>query len=58
MSLRENSSSEEKDKLQNWKQVSQHVEEALKKLQYGSIEIVVHDSKIVQIEKKEKTRFT
>ena len=29
----------------------------LQDLRYGSIEIVVHDSKVVQIEKKEKTRF-
>ncbi len=30
---------------------------ALKGLRYGSVEIVVHDSKVVQIERKEKTRF-
>lgn len=30
----------------------------LQDLRYGSIEIVVHDSKVVQVEKKEKTRFT
>ncbi len=29
----------------------------LQNLRFGSIEIVVHDSKVVQIEKKEKTRF-
>lgn len=29
----------------------------LKNLQFGSLEIVVHDSKVVQIERKEKTRF-
>lgn len=29
----------------------------LQDLRYGSIEIVVHDSKVVQVEKKEKTRF-
>ena len=30
---------------------------ALKKIQYGSIEITVHASKIVQIETREKVRF-
>jgi len=30
---------------------------ALNKLRYGSVEITVHNSKIVQIEKKEKLRF-
>jgi hypothetical protein len=30
---------------------------ALKGICYGSVEIVVHDSKVVQIERKEKTRF-
>lgn len=30
---------------------------ALKGIRYGSVEIVVHDSKVVQIERKEKTRF-
>ena len=30
---------------------------ALKGIRYGSVEIIVHDSKVVQIERKEKTRF-
>jgi len=30
---------------------------ALKGLRYGSVEVIVHDSKVVQIERKEKTRF-
>lgn len=30
----------------------------LQNLRFGSIEIVVHDSRVVQIEKKEKTRFS
>lgn len=30
---------------------------ALKKIQYGSVEIIVHASKIVQIETREKLRF-
>jgi len=31
--------------------------QVLKKIQYGSIEITVHASKIVQIETREKLRF-
>jgi hypothetical protein len=30
---------------------------ALKGIRFGSVEITVHDSKVVQIERKEKTRF-
>lgn len=31
---------------------------ALKGLRYGSVEIVVHDSRVVQIERREKMRLT
>lgn len=30
---------------------------ALKGIRFGSIEIIVHDSRVVQIERKEKMRF-
>jgi hypothetical protein len=30
---------------------------ALKDLRFGSVEIVIHDSKVVQIERKEKIRI-
>ncbi|MGH7205575.1 MAG: YezD family protein [Nitrospiraceae bacterium] len=30
---------------------------ALKGIRYGSVEIVIHDSRLVQIERKEKIRF-
>lgn len=30
---------------------------ALKGIRFGSVEIIVHDFKVVQIERKEKTRF-
>ena len=30
--------------------------QALKDLRFGSIEIIVHDSKVVQIERREKVR--
>ena len=31
--------------------------EAIKGIRYGSVEIVIHDSKIVQFERKEKVRI-
>lgn len=30
---------------------------AIKEIRYGSVEIVIHDSKVVQIERKEKIRI-
>ena len=37
--------------------IFRRISEAVKKIRYGSIEIVVHDSKVVQIECREKIRF-
>jgi hypothetical protein len=31
--------------------------EAIEGIRYGSVEIIIHDRKIVQIERKEKVRF-
>lgn len=31
---------------------------AIKNIRYGSVEIIIHDSKVVQIERKEKVRFS
>ena len=30
---------------------------AIKDIRFGSVEVVIHDSKVVQIERKEKIRF-
>ena len=38
----------------NWLPV---VEENVRTLRFGVVQIVVHDSKVVQIEKTERTRF-
>ena len=35
----------------------QRVLEALRALRFGSVEIVIHDGEVVQIERKEKLRF-
>lgn len=34
-----------------------HVVSALRGVRYGSVEITIHDSRIVQIERREKLRF-
>jgi hypothetical protein len=36
--------------------VEETIMQALRDLRYGSVEIIVHDSKIVQIERREKVR--
>jgi len=36
--------------------IEQTILQALKDLRFGSVEIVVHDSKVVQIEHREKMR--
>jgi hypothetical protein len=35
----------------------QRVLHAIEGIHYGSVEIVIHDSRVVQIERKEKLRF-
>ncbi|MGH8658968.1 MAG: YezD family protein [Gammaproteobacteria bacterium] len=35
----------------------QQVLRALRGIRYGSVELVVHDGRVVQIERKEKLRF-
>jgi hypothetical protein len=37
--------------------IEQHILRAIKHVRYGSVEIIIHDSKVVQIERKEKIRF-
>lgn len=35
----------------------QEILKAIRNIKFGSVEVVIHDSKVVQIEKKEKIRF-
>jgi len=37
--------------------VEQHILDAVRSIRFGSVEVVVHDGKVVQIERKEKLRF-
>jgi hypothetical protein len=36
----------------------EQVLEALKKIKFGSVEVIVHEGQVVQIESKEKVRFS
>jgi len=37
--------------------VEKKILQAIRSLNYGSVEITIHDSKVVQIERKERFRF-
>ena len=39
------------------RRIEQDIRLALKGIRFGSIEVIIHDSRIVQIERKEKLRF-
>jgi hypothetical protein len=39
------------------RQWTQKILRALQEIRYGSMEIIIHDSRIVQIERKEKIRI-
>ena len=47
----------ERSDRQGSQAIEQAIRLALRGLRFGSIEIIVHDSKVVQIERKEKMRF-
>ncbi len=38
-------------------EVERHILQALQQIRFGTLEIVIHDSRVVQIEKSEKVRF-
>lgn len=50
---------EHREPIDQWnhQEVEDTILRSLKGIRYGSIEIIVHDSRIVQIERKEKLRF-
>ena len=39
------------------REIEQEILRAVKGIRYGSVEIVIHDSQVVQIERKEKVRL-
>jgi hypothetical protein len=38
-------------------EVKRHILDAISEIRFGAVEVLIHDSKVVQIEKSEKTRF-
>ena len=45
------------DRLDALSEVDAEVIRAIRNIRYGSVEITIHDSRVVQIERKEKRRF-
>lgn len=37
--------------------VEKQILEAIQGIKYGAVEVLIHDSRVVQIERSEKTRF-
>lgn len=37
--------------------VEKQILDAIKQIKYGAVEVLIHDSRVVQIERSEKTRF-
>jgi hypothetical protein len=37
--------------------VEKHILDAIQNVKFGAVEVLIHDSKVVQIERSEKTRF-
>ncbi|MBI5317628.1 MAG: YezD family protein [Nitrospirae bacterium] len=37
--------------------LTQNILRAIQEIRYGSVEIIIHDSKVVQIERREKIRI-
>lgn len=45
------------DKEQHAPDIAKQIAIALQGIRFGSVEIIIHESKVVQIERKEKLRF-
>ena len=45
------------DGLPTLSEVDAEIIRAIRNIRYGSVEITIHDSRVVQIERKEKRRF-
>jgi hypothetical protein len=46
-----------RDLPQQLTEVERHILQSLQHLRFGTLEIVVHDGRVVQVEKSEKLRF-
>jgi hypothetical protein len=45
------------DDVTSLNEVDAEVIRAIRNIRYGSVEVTIHDSRVVQIERKEKRRF-
>jgi hypothetical protein len=45
------------DSVAQLSEVDAEVIRAIRNIRYGSVEVTIHDSRVVQIERKEKRRF-
>ncbi len=45
------------NKTQQTADLAKQIAVALQGIRFGSVEIIIHDSKVVQVERKEKLRF-
>ena len=45
------------NKAEQTAELTNQIAVALQGIRFGSVEIVIHDSKVVQVERKEKLRF-
>lgn len=39
------------------KEIADHIIQSIATIQYGAVEVLIHDSQVVQVERKEKRRF-
>jgi len=44
-------------KDQDGARIQEEILKAVREVRYGSVEIVIHDAKVVQVERREKIRF-
>ncbi|PKM11407.1 MAG: DUF2292 domain-containing protein [Gammaproteobacteria bacterium HGW-Gammaproteobacteria-3] len=51
-----NSANVDLSKLENHQEIAAHIVSILQAIRFGSIEIVVHDGQVVQIDRHEKFR--
>lgn len=38
-------------------EIEKHIIDAIAQIKFGALEVLIHDSKVVQIERREKVRF-
>ena len=57
MNGREQAGRNSEAELAEQKRLQEEILRTVKDVRYGSVEITIHDSKVVQVERREKIRF-